>query len=186
MRDPETPKFRLQLSIAFFFALLTGSAVLIALYTNWQTPSSGTLPDWGDSYYQDYLQYETKYYDRDLTQAEMNNAIDVGYDTVRLVDSDWIQWQRVSRDTGDRILRLAKSIRHKKRVLVEEPINVFPNEYELHYVRDNKLVLKVEIVYETDVESIEILHYEFTVPAEKSSGFPEIRRALQDVTDQGG
>ena len=182
MRNSETSKFRLQFSLGFFFILLTLSAVLIAGYLNLRGSSSGELPDWKESnpYYRDYFQYEDKYGDRsrELTHSEMNEAIDIEYDSVRVV-SDYIYWKRVDRKTGDKILSLLKSIVHEKRIWSDNPGIYFPNEFEVHYVRDEKLVLQVDIPLERDGNSIEVFNYEFKVPVKESKRFREISLALE-------
>ena len=181
MRISETSKFRLQFSIGFFFVLLTISAVLIAGYTNLQKASSGMFPDRKDAYYQSYFPIEDKYYNRNLTHSEMNEAIDVEFDSVRVVGSDWIHWQRVNRETGDKILSLVKSIRHEKRTFTDLPGNSLPSEFEIHYVRDRKIVLKIYIPLERDFNPIEILGYDFKVPSGEATRFQEIIRALKEA-----
>ena len=145
MRASENSKFRTRFGIGFMFVLVTVSAVLIAVYPHLSKASSGTLPvDWKDAYYQSYYQYEMEYHDRDrqVTHSEMNQAIDVEYDSVRVVaQKDMFTWHSVNRKIGQKLLDLAKSITHEKRTLIEGEQFVFPDEFEMHFVRNNRLVL---------------------------------------------
>ena len=65
---------------------------------------------------------------------------------------------------------------------MQTEVLVFPDEFELHYVRGEKLVLRIDIPFETDVSSMEIFGYDFKfLPGAETASIREIRRALKEA-----
>ncbi len=146
-----------------------------------QKTTKGTMPDdLNDSYFRDY--YQNEYDERELTHVEMNKAIEVKYDIVRVVDNS-MDWHELDREIGEKLLELAKSIRHEKRNLVEGEMLVFPHEFEVHYVQDEKLLLRIDIPFETNVYSMWIFRHQFIIQQEvQVSDFRKIRNELKRAT----